>query len=243
MAEVFAHHLPPPRQIKQGRHGLFQGRATFNHRIQPWDGHRSLGSRRPIFLQDSNTVSIGVGGGVKVGWDGGAGDRDIFCSSGGFYVSKSVVRAKVLERKVKSLIVCVPSFILINQLINQSILFYFIFLCGNIKAYKAPGKEYQFLLWDSGRNRASPAWVATELKRETAVYDRRQSSQLSWRTLISRLWVSVNKGDESKASRYRSLLPPGPSHAALRSITAVKQTERNVIWKAERFTQERLGVP
>lgn len=67
-AEVFAHHLPPPRQIKQGRHGLFQGRVTFNHRIQPRDGHRFLGSRSPKFLQDSNMVSVGVG------WGGGASE-------------------------------------------------------------------------------------------------------------------------------------------------------------------------
>lgn len=140
MAEVFAHHLPPPRQIKQGSHGLFQGRATFNYRIQPWDGHRSLGSWRPIFLQDSSTVSIGVGGGVKVGCGWGAADRDIFCGSGWFYVSKNIGRAKVLERKVKSLVVYVPSFILINQLINQSI-----FLCvGILRHIRHPVRSISF---------------------------------------------------------------------------------------------------
>lgn len=175
-----------------------------------------------------------------LGW--GAADRDISCGSGWFYVSKNTGRAKVLERKVKSLVVYVPSFILINRSINQSINFFCVRILRHIRH---PVRSISFCFWDSGRSRASPAWVAIELKRETAVYDRRQSCQLSWRTPMSRLWVSVNKGDASKASRCCSLLPPGASHAALRSIVVVKQAERNVIWKAERerFTQERLGVP
>lgn len=51
---------------------------------------------------------------AKIDWDGGAEDRDAFCCSGGFHDPKNTVKAKVLERKVRRLVVYVPSLILIN---------------------------------------------------------------------------------------------------------------------------------